>query len=289
MKANQSKVFSGKHRFVFLVVNALVLSVFNLTYAAQVYIELDNIPLREHQKMQQWIATGVDAVELTLTAIPASRLNVELVTKPYASEPVPFAQVIRGRPNTVKLQVNTAWPLRDFVDDWTLYHELSHLYFPYLDYASFWLNEGFATYMQYVTMLKGQVIDKQAFSLKMIQGLDRGFTSHLTNPGKLSQVSEDMWRKQAFRRVYWSGAAFFMEVDAKLIQQGSSLAKVVGNYSTCCIKQTSTGEALMLRLDGIANQTLFHPTYLAYAHREDFPSISNKQLEIIALHYSTAH
>ncbi|PKH57024.1 hypothetical protein CXF83_14445 [Shewanella sp. Choline-02u-19] len=253
----------------------------------EVLIQQSHIEKAQLQKMKHWLENGVKVVELTLGPMPADRLNVELVKKSFASEPVPFAQVIRGDPNKVKLQVNPTWPLQNFVDDWTLYHELSHLYLPYLNYSAFWLNEGFATYMQNVSMLNGGVIDKKAFMQKVLAGLERGRKNTLLRPGKLSDVSADMWRQHAYMRVYWTGTAFFVEVDLLLMQQGSSLAAVVGKYSQCCLAQESTGEALMQQLDAIADTRLFYQTYRRYIDRQDFPMIKAEQLQRLARYYSS--
>lgn len=269
-----------------LIFSILLFSGFTVAYGAEVDIDMGDASANEQRKMQQWVSGGINAVELSLGTLPGRNIKVELVTKPYASEPVPFAQVIRGKTNKVKLQVNTAWPLQDFIDDWTLYHELSHLYIPYLDYPSFWLNEGFATYMQNIVMLKSKVIDEATFIQKLRSGLERGRLNTITRPGKLSTVSNDMWRKRAYMRVYWSGAAFFMEMDTALLQQGNSLAAVIRQYGTCCLAAESSGQALMEELDAIAKTTLFSSTYLRYSDRRDFPIFKAEQLAAIAQHYS---
>lgn len=281
------KMFRQRNSSLFaLIFSALLVSGFAVAYGAEVDIDMGDTPAYEQQKMHQWISGGIKAVELSLGKLPGRNIEVELVTKPYAKEPVPFAQVIRGKTNKVKLQVSSAWPLQDFIDDWTLYHELSHLYIPYLDYPSFWLNEGFATYMQNVVMLKSKVIDEAAFIQKLQAGLERGRLNTISRPGKLSTVSNDMWRKRAYMRVYWSGAAFFMEMDTALLQQGNSLAAVIRQYGTCCLVADSSGQAFMKELDTIAKTTLFSTTYLRYSGRLDFPKLKAEQLAAIAQHYS---
>ncbi|AQS40309.1 hypothetical protein Sps_05240 [Shewanella psychrophila] len=113
-------------------------------FAAQLDIKQRGLSEQQAQTVNLWITHGIDAVEQTLSPIPMDSLTIEVVRKRYAKEPVPYAQVDRGSPTKVKLQVNANASLEDFVNDWTLYHELSHLYLPYLDTPSFWLNEGFA-------------------------------------------------------------------------------------------------------------------------------------------------
>ncbi len=286
MLKTSSKVRQSKHFSLWSLLSTLLISSFGIAYGAEVEIDMGNSPLNEHKKMQQWITGGIQAVELSLGTMPGRNIAIELVTQPFANEPVPFAQVIRGRTNKVRLQINTGWSLQDFVGDWTLYHELSHLYIPYLDYPSFWLNEGFATYMQNIVMLQSQVIDKAAFINKLQAGLARGRLNTLSQPGKLSMVSNDMWRKHAYMRVYWSGAAYFAEVDALLLQRGSSLSQVVAQYSQCCLTAKSSGSALTQQFDKVAGTNIFYSTFVQYAARTDFPQITTEQLDTIVHHYA---
>lgn len=280
-----SKSSHYKYSISLLLFGTLVSSSLSAAFATELEIDMADLPARDQQKLQRWILSGKTAVELSLGKLPGKSIKFELVMKPSANEPVPFAQVIRGGTNTIRLQVNSEWPLQDFVDDWTLYHELSHLYIPYLDYPSFWLNEGFATYMQNIVMLQNKVIDKDGFINKLQAGFNRGRLNTISQPGQLSMVSNDMWRKHAYMRVYWSGAAYFAEVDALLLQRGSSLSQVVAQYSQCCLTANSTGSELTQKLDKIAGTNIFYSTYVQYAKRTDFPLVPLEQLQAMALHY----
>ena len=113
-------------------------------YATHLDIKQSGLSKQQAKTVKLWITQGIDAVELTLSPIPMDALTIEVIRNRYAREPVPYAQVERGSPTKVKLQVDANASLQELVDDWTLYHELSHLYLPYLDTPSFWLNEGFA-------------------------------------------------------------------------------------------------------------------------------------------------
>ncbi len=285
MLKTSSRNSQYKHSVFLLLFSTLAACNLGSVFATEVDIDMRDAPTDEQHKLQRWIVSGTTAVESSLGKLPGKRIKFELVMKPNANEPVPFAQVIRGAPNKIRLQVNTEWPLQDFVDDWTLYHELSHLYIPYLDYPSFWLNEGFATYMQNIVMLQSQVIDKATFVNKLQAGLERGRLNTISQPGKLSMIANDMWRKRAYMRVYWSGAAYFAEVDALLLQSGTSLSQVINQYSRCCLTANSTGSELVRQLDKIAGTNFFFATYIQYGERTDFPLVSPEQLQAIALHY----
>ncbi|MCL1137015.1 hypothetical protein [Shewanella pneumatophori] len=154
-----------------------------------------SVPDAEKVKVKLWVDHGLDAVSKTLGPLPQKRIEIEVIQQRNAREPVPFAEVIRDNPIKVKLTVDAFATLDDFIEDWTLYHELSHLYLPYLDYPSFWLTEGFATYMQYVVMLNSQIINRQSFIERMRDGFIRGANQIKKHPGRLADVADDMWQR----------------------------------------------------------------------------------------------
>ncbi|MCK8046663.1 hypothetical protein MSG37_17380 [Shewanella sp. 1CM18E] len=254
--------------------------------AAEIDIIDTNVPESEKVKVRQWLNYGVNAVSKTLGPLPQKRIEIEVIQQRNAREPVPFAEVNRSKPIKVKLTVDAFATLDDFIEDWTLYHELSHLYLPYLDYPSFWLTEGFATYMQYVTMLKSQIINRQSFIERMRDGFIRGANQTEKHPGRLADVADNMWQRRAYKRVYWSGAAFFVEVDYQLMSQDLSLADVITRYSRCCLREYNTGKHLMAEFDNLTQTTAFTDAYQKYAKRRDFPKISELQIERVADYYS---
>ena len=83
------------------------------------------------------------------------------------------------------LRQTGAEPLRDYVEDWTAPHELSHLLLPYVSSSDAWLSEGMATYYQNVVRARSGAITRggrvaahargiQARSGDNRQGLDLG-------------------------------------------------------------------------------------------------------------------
>lgn len=119
----------------------------------------------------------------------------------------------------------------------------------------------------------------------MQDGFNRGQARTRSHPGRLSDVADDMWNRGAFTRVYWSGAAYFTEVDRALIAQGTDLTYVIGQYSQYCLRQNSSGWQLFTQLDKVSRSKIFTDTYLRYYQRRDFPSISSGTLQKISHHY----
>ncbi|WP_171022161.1 M61 family metallopeptidase [Thalassotalea litorea] len=253
--------------------------------AENISLTTQNIDAQQSQKVASWLNTGVNVVESTLTPIPHAQLKITVKGYPDAMEPVPWGQILREHPIEVLLYVNPNMPLSSFVNDWTLYHELSHLYFPYLDYQNFWLSEGFATYMQYLVMFRGEIINSSQFVERIEQGLLRGKNKTQEKPGKLNEVSADMWQQRAFKRVYWSGAAYFMEADLQLIEKGKDLTEIIARFSHCCLRKTMSGGELVATLDKLSKTSIFSALHRHYRYRVDFPDINQAQLRVLAKHY----
>ena len=244
--------------------------------------DLDNrLNHKQKENVQLWLEQGLSAVETSIADLPQRNIKFS-VLKHNSSHPVPWGQIIRGNPDTVKLYVGHRASLNDMVNDWTLYHEISHLFLPYLDYSSFWLSEGFATYMQYLIMYQDKLLSKKKLIDKMQAGFERGRKNALSKPGKLKDVSSNMWQMRAYRRVYWSGAAFFLEAELALKAKGKSLSEVMTAYVDCCRRDNSSGMSLMRSLDRLSQTSIFVPLYKKYAERTDFPKVTKQQLESVA-------
>lgn len=239
----------------------------------------------QQKNVKQWLTQGLSATENTIAPLPLSELKFTVVKHRNNNHPVPWGQIIRGNPNTVKLHVAPKASFKALSNDWTLYHELSHLYLPYIEHSSFWLGEGFASYMQYIIMYQSGELNRRLFIKNIKAGFERGRRKTLTTPGKLKNVAENMWQLRAYKRVYWSGAAFFLEADLALQKKGQSLSSVMSNYVSCCLTEYSRGQSLVAQLDHISQSNIFKPLYEKYSERVDFPTITERQLSTIADFY----
>lgn len=240
----------------------------------------------QQKKVKQWLHQGLTAVEESIAPLPFHQVKFSVVKHHNNNQPVPWGQIVRGRPNTVKLHISSKASLTELSEDWTLYHEISHLYLPYLNYSSFWLGEGFASYMQYIVMYQAGWLDRSQFLKKIKAGFERGRRKTLTTPGELKDVAANMWELRAYRRVYWSGAAYFLEADLALHRKGQSLSAVMAKYADCCLRSYSRGSTLAKQLDRLSDSAIFVPLFNKYASRTDFPVITDKQLNEIADFYA---
>ena len=248
----------------------------------------ENLSSSQQNKFQRWVDNTLVYVENTLGTLPQQQLPIRLKTKLFTNEPVPWGQVERnidGNRDGLYLVVNRQAKASQLAYDWTLFHEISHLYLPYLDYRSFWLSEGFATYMQNVIMLENQIFNREEFITRLKSGLQRGKTNTYSAKGNLSEVTNEMRKYRAFKRVYWSGTAFFIEADIQLQKQGSSLVQVIAEFAHCCKRNVRSGRQLAKTLDQLTGDEIFLPLFMEYKDRRDFPSIATSHLYRLAQFY----
>ncbi|AZZ97494.1 hypothetical protein [Pseudoalteromonas sp. R3] len=261
-----------------------------------VYQQLEQLSEKRQAVVTSWLTQGLEATEKTLGPVAQSQLPVRLQNVYLSSEPVPWGAVNRGNVDGIELHVSAFATEQQLIRDWTLYHELAHLYHPLFDYPDFWLAEGLATYLQNVIMLHSGVIDADEYVQRIMAGLERGRLGTWDTPGPLARVSEDMWRRRAHARVYWSGAAFFIEAELALRQKDPSLTLValLKRYQACCRASAPDGQpdsakVFLAQLDSLSRSSIFSNLYHSYKLRKDFPRLSKQAVRLSGLHMVSAN
>ncbi|NMP32174.1 hypothetical protein HII17_11390 [Thalassotalea sp. M1531] len=245
-----------------------------------------DIAKHQHEKIQQWLKFGVKATEKTFHKLPFKPIKFRVKPSKRNNEPVPWGQVNR-MDNSILLHTSLKFSINDLKNDWTLYHELSHLYLPFLSDDARWLSEGFATYSQQIIMLKAGLLSSTEFVERISAGLKRGRKNTSMNDDMLFIASQNMRKQRSFMRNYWSGAAFFIEVDLALQQKGLNLPIVINRYITCCLTDEMRGDELISVLDEVSQSTIFSSFFQEYYVREDFPSITQKNINKLANFYNS--
>ena len=180
----------------------------------------------------------------------------------------------RGQGNALQLDVDPRRPEKEFDEDWTAVHELSHLLHPYLGDRGSWLGEGLATYYQNVLRARaGMLTPKQAW-----QRLASGFQRSQAGPyaESLEQTSADMGHSHAFLRVYWSGAAYWLTVDMELRRASGgklTLDTALSRYGECCLPayREWKPEEFVGKLDAALGVRTFTQHYREFGRMKRFP------------------
>jgi hypothetical protein len=218
-----------------------------------------------------WIARAVRGVATGYGRFPVPALQV--VVAPAAQRgrsPVPWAYVARGGGSAVHLFVD--YSRSDIERDWSLSHELSHLFLPYLESRDAWLFEGLPTYLQNVLMARSGAITEEEAWRRMGEGFARG-----AGVGKnlsLREASGRNGRGGIYRRVYWGGAAYLLAADLQLRKAGrSSLDTVLETLADCCgdTSRRYGAQEIIARMDAASGTTVFSTLAADMLDRPAFP------------------
>ncbi len=117
---------------------------------------LDGTPAADADQMQAWIQDSAKMVAGPVRPFSANPGADPGCPRARGNEPTPWAYVVRGGSPAAHFFVNQRRPIREFFDDWTAVHELSHLLLPYVNSDDIWLSEGVATYYQNVLRARGR-------------------------------------------------------------------------------------------------------------------------------------
>ncbi|WMN60194.1 hypothetical protein NI389_01860 [Pseudoalteromonas xiamenensis] len=237
----------------------------------------------QQSTMRNWVHFGLKTNQTVLGDLKIHNLHIDFKGLYFATEPVPWAFVKRENVEAIELHVYRYASLERLKKDWTLYHEIVHLYHPRFATEHFWISEGLATYLQNIIMMKANIITKQEFRSRLSAGFERGKQSTRKHIGKLSSISDEMWSTKAYQRVYWSGAAFFLEADLALREKNNkTLVEVIQNYQNCCRKKSDSAAHFIEALDAISQSAIFSTLFAKYRNRQDFPIVSAEQIRQVS-------
>lgn len=214
---------------------------------------LEQFDSNETQKIQNWLNFVRHATESTIGPYP---FKVELhLNRRSSNEPVPWANTRRDVPQSIHFYIDTRFSLQQFIDDWTAYHELSHLALPFLGEDGRWFAEGFASYMQYQIMAKQDVLNETPE-----QAYDRKFSPYRqlyqSNSAALARINE-LFEQRQFRPAYWGSAQFFIMADQQLDERGIKLVELVNDYVTCCRMADETLSDIINSWDKLSGTNVF--------------------------------
>ncbi len=223
--------------------------------------------------LQRWAEEAARATTLASGRFPLRSADVQIRNiDSRSSSPVPWGQTSRDDGVSVLLYVRRDAIYAQLRADWTAAHEFSHLAHPYLGERGRWLAEGLASYQQNVLRARaGLLISNDAW-----QRLDAGFRRGEA-AGSGPALDAMGRRRGATMRVYWAGAAYWLEMDLALRRDHSTtLQDVLDRYAQCCLDGTAhvAPEDFAAALDRAAGVELFALRYRDYAGSTQFPSLT---------------
>ncbi len=235
---------------------------------------LGDLTPAQQTRAEQWVRRAAHNVTTLYGRFPVESVQVIVAPTPHGGGPVPWAYVSRGGGAGVHLFIDPARAPEEFDRDWSLTHEMSHLFLPYVAARDAWLFEGLPTYLQNVLMVRGGAIEPREGWSRLIAGFQRG--ARAGTGLSLAQASERIAVRGNYLRVYWAGAAMLLDADLRLreITQGmQSLDTALANFAECCLapERRWRADELIATLDRITGTTVFGDVMREQFESEDFP------------------
>ena len=235
---------------------------------------LDGPAPAQQAQLEKWIELTAHNVALLYGRFPVASLQVVVAPTARGSGPVPWSYVSRGGGPAVHLFINSARPSGDFDRDWSLTHEMSHLFLPYVVSRDAWLFEGLPTYLQNVLMARGRATSVEEAWRRMQSGFQRGAR---TAPNlSLARANERIGYEGIYQRVYWAGAALMLAADLQLRSRSDgrhSLDTALEQLSRCCAsaERRWNAQEIIARLDAVTGMTVLGDLVRAQFEAEGFP------------------
>lgn len=203
--------------------------------------------------------------------LPLADTQVLIVPVPGLRSPVPWGQVSRGGAAAVMLVVGADAGPAAWAADWTAAHELAHLQHPFLGERGRWLAEGLASYHQNVWRARSGLLTPAQAWEKLAAGFERGRASGAGDPlGRIGRT------RGSTMRVYWSGAAYWLESDLALRAGGSSLDLVLARFRARHLPSARWWDPheFIAELDRLAPAGGLLARYLRYRELRAFPDLA---------------
>ena len=224
--------------------------------------------------IQQWIIHSSKALKTVYGELPVDHFITKIKASTRNRGVVPWGEVSRDTPPEVTLVINVNSSLVELKDDWTIYHEFSHLLIPYDGGNSRWLSEGLASYYQNVLQARSGMFTEQKMWQKLYEGFERGRKQTNFNHQKLSYVSEHMRENHNYMRVYWSGALFWLQADVALRQlnQKTSLDSALLELRQCCFNKSLSAFEIITQLDNVTHSKVFNTLHQEFSNSYAIPT-----------------
>ncbi|UTW63177.1 hypothetical protein KFE98_03200 [bacterium SCSIO 12741] len=209
----------------------------------------------EKNRLMDWVLETHEAVKKRIGVYPFT-MQVHFYRRDDSSEPVPWANTWRWPGQQLHFHVDTRYSQKEFLEDWTAPHEISHLAIPYLGEKDAWFAEGFASFMQYQVMEEmkilnsEQVLEKYKAKMEMMR-------SYYQVDETMATRAQELREQKNFPAMYWGGCSLFLKWDARLQQEkGIRFTELFETYLNCCRQKDSNRDDVVASLDQISGTTI---------------------------------
>lgn len=192
----------------------------------------------------QWLAASARPVAAISGRFPVEEVFVRLETD-RRSNAIGFGRIKRRGTPTITFTVHPDASVDELLDDWRGYHEMAHLLIPFPGNRDIWFAEGLASYFQYFLMARAGRLSTEAAWRELAGGFLRGVNDRSGRGQSLRSLAPRMWRQNAFKRVYWTGAAYFLRVDTRLRTESDgrlSVDRALASFQECCRRDAINGQ-----------------------------------------------
>lgn len=240
---------------------------------------LDGADASQRSRLLAWLHRVSRAALAAYGRLPLADVQVLVVPGSAQREAVGFGQSTRGQGNALTLFVDPAQSETAFDRDWVAVHELSHLFHPYLGERGAWLAEGLATYYQNVLRARTGLLTSEQAWAQLDDGFARGRRASDRDTSDLETASLQMGERHAFQRVYWSGTAYWLDVDVELRRASAnrlSVDEALRRFDACCLpseRRWATDE-FVAKLDALLGVDVFARRFREFRVRRDFPDLA---------------
>jgi hypothetical protein len=236
-------------------------------------LRLAHLPLAASEAdTRRWIDAVAGDLLHAYGRLPLADVQVLVVPLPGVRSPVPWGQVTRGGGSAVHLFIGAEAGQAGWRADWTATHEFAHLLHPFMGDAGRWLGEGLASYYQNVLRARSGALSADEALSRLRAGFDRGRRATPADAPPLAEVARTRQRGSTMR-IYWAGAAFWLEADIALRRRGDSLDLVLARFADAHLpsERRWTPEAFMETLQQLAPEGDWQQRFAAHAAARRFP------------------
>ncbi len=259
-------------RSVIPLLLSITLAGFSASLAARPFWHWqDNFSTHDKAELKSWVLRASDGLAALLGPLPFD-YHVFFHLSRNAGEPVPWANTMKRGTRDVHFHVDMNYSMSEFEQDWTAPHEITHLVFPYLGDSGRWFAEGIASYFQYQVMYANNIISWE----EAIRRYDERFRkARAQGPTNLSivELSEVVSKTGSYVRMYWGGAAYFMDIDQQLHEKHDlRLHDVISLFMQCCYGNgISSVKQITAKLNKLSNSTVFTDSLQSTVSKKPFP------------------